>query len=254
MIATVLAVLGVAFLVAPMLVIVPMSFATTTSFAFPPTSFGLTYYRAYFASADWLTATWHSLLIAICAMLLTMAVAIPAAMAYVRHRFRGRGLVNLLLMAPLLIPHVVTALACYSYFSLLRINGTLLALVIAHCMLAIPISFLVLSATLKGFDRNLERAAMSSGAGPWHCFFLVTLPVLRPGILTAALFAFLSSFNEAVIAIFIAGRDSTTLPKMMYDSIRVEADPVLAVVSTLLVGAVLIGVLTFMGVRRRTAA
>jgi len=95
---------------------------------------------------------------------------------------------------------------------------------------------------------------MSSGAGPWRSFFLVTLPVLRPGILTAALFAFLSSFNEAVVAIFIAGRDSATLPKMMYDSIRVEADPVLAVVSTLLVGAVLIGVLAFMGIRRRKAA
>jgi putative spermidine/putrescine transport system permease protein len=106
-----------------------------------------------------------------------------------------------------------------------------------------PVAFLVIAAALKGFDRNLERAAMSAGAGPLRTFFFVTLPVLRPAILIGALFAFLHSFNEAVVAIFIAGRDASTLPKKMFEAIRLESDPVIAVVSTLLTGAVLLGVL-----------
>ena len=111
----------------------------------------------------------------------------------------------------------------------------------------------MIAAALKGFDRNLERAAMSAGAGPLRTFLWVTLPVLRPGILVGALFAFLHSFNEAVVAIFIAGRDASTLPKKMFESIRLESDPVIAVVSTLLTGAVLLGVLVSLLFRQRNA-
>ena len=102
-------------------------------------------------------------------------------------------------------------------------------------------AFLIVSATLKGFDRNLERAAMSAGADPLRTFYHVTLPVLRPGFLVASLFAFIHSFDETVVAIFIAGRDASTLPRKMYESVRLETDPVLAVVSTLLFTIVLIG-------------
>jgi putative spermidine/putrescine transport system permease protein len=125
--------------------------------------------------------------------------------------------------------------------------------IVAHGVLAVPVAFLVISATLKGFDQNLERAAMSSGAGPFRTFVHVTLPVLRPGMLVGALFAFLSSFNEAVVALFIAGRGAVTLPKKMYESIRLESDPVIAVVSTLLVSAVVLGVLLSVFMRGRTA-
>jgi putative spermidine/putrescine transport system permease protein len=118
-------------------------------------------------------------------------------------------------------------------------------------VLSIPVAFLVIAAALKGFDRNLERAAMSAGAGPLRTFFWVTLPVLRPGILVGALFAFLHSFNEAVVAIFIAGRDASTLPKKMFESIRLESDPVIAVVSTLLTGAIFVGVLASLAFRQR---
>jgi putative spermidine/putrescine transport system permease protein len=120
-------------------------------------------------------------------------------------------------------------------------------------VLAVPVAFLVISAALKGFDRNLERAAMSAGAGPLRTFFHVTMPVLRPGLLVGALFAFLSSFNEAVVAIFIASRGAATLPKKMYESIRLESDPVIAVVSTLLVSAVALGVLIAVWTRGRSA-
>jgi len=249
----VLAILVAVFLIAPILIIVPMSFSTAVSFQFPPPGYSLGYYRAFFASPDWLEPTLNSFVIAGASMVLTMLLVVPAAFGYVRHRFRGKSLFNLLMMAPLVVPHVVAALAYYGYLGALRLNGTIAGVVLAHGVLAVPIAFLVVSAALKGFDRNLERAAMSAGAGPIRTFFWVTLPVLRPGMMVAALFAFLFSFNEAVVSIFIAGRNATTLPKKMFESIRLESDPVIAVVSSLLIGAVLLGVLTSAVLRRRPA-
>jgi putative spermidine/putrescine transport system permease protein len=157
------------------------------------------------------------------------------------------------MMLPLIVPAVVSALGYYSFLSPMRLVGTHAGMIIAHSVLSIPVAFLVIAAALKGFDRNLERAAMSAGAGPLRTFLWVTLPVLRPGILVGALFAFLHSFNEAVVAIFIAGRDASTLPKKMFESIRLESDPVIAVVSSLLTGAVLLGVLVSLFFRQRTA-
>jgi putative spermidine/putrescine transport system permease protein len=228
------------FLIVPVLVIVPMSFSDAISFEFPPRAYSLGFYRSFFQDPSWLNSTWNSLLIATVTCLATMSLVVPAAFAYVRRRFFGRTLVNLLIMSPLVVPLVVSALGYYGLLSLIRLNGTVLGVIIAHTALAIPVTFLIVSASLKGFDQTLERAAMNAGAPPVSTFFYVTLPVLWPGMLTAALFAFLTSFNEAVVALFIGGRDASTLPKKMYESIRLESDPVIAVVSTLLIGAVCI--------------
>jgi putative spermidine/putrescine transport system permease protein len=241
------------FLLLPIAIVVPMSFSTAISFEFPPPGYSLGYYAKYFTSEEWLTPTLNSLVIALGATALTLLLVVPAAFGYVRYRFRGKALVNLLMMAPLIVPHVVSALAYYSFLGRARLTGTHLGVIIAHGVLAVPVAFLVITATLKGFDRNLERAAMSAGAGPLRTFFHVTLPVLRPGMLVGALFAFLSSFNEAVVVIFIGGREATTLPKKMYESIRLESDPVIAVVSTLLVSGVVLGVLVSVFLRRRSA-
>jgi putative spermidine/putrescine transport system permease protein len=230
-----------------------MSFSTAISFEFPPPGYWLGYYAKYFTSEEWLEPTLNSLLIASGAMAFTMLLVVPASFGYVRYRFRGKALVNLLIMSPLVVPHVVSALAYYGFLGGAGLTGTHLGVIVAHAVLAVPVAFLVVSATLKGFDRNLERAAMSSGAGPLRTFWHVTLPVLRPGMLVGALFAFLSSFNEAVVAIFIGGRRAATLPKKMYESIRLESDPVIAVVSTLLVGAVVLGVLVAVFMRRKPA-
>jgi putative spermidine/putrescine transport system permease protein len=241
------------FLLLPIAIVVPMSFSTAISFEFPPPGYSLGYYAKYFTSEEWLTPTLNSLVIALGATALTLLLVVPAAFGYVRYRFRGKALVNLLMMAPLIVPHVVSALAYYGFLGRARLTGTHLGVIIAHGVLAVPVAFLVITATLKGFDRNLERAAMSAGAGPLRTFFHVTLPVLRPGMLVGALFAFLSSFNEAVVVIFIGGREAATLPKKMYESIRLESDPVIAVVSTLLVSAVVLGVLVSVFLRRRSA-
>jgi putative spermidine/putrescine transport system permease protein len=247
-----LALLVALFLIAPMAIIVPMSFSTAISFEFPPPGYWLGYYARYFASPSWLEATANSFVIALGSMMLTLMVALPAAFGFVRHTFRGKSALNLLMMLPVIVPAVVSALGYYGFLSLAGLVGTHLGMIVAHSVLSIPIAFLVISASLKGFDRNLERAAMSAGAGPLRTFVWVTLPVLRPGILVGALFAFLHSFNEAVVAIFIAGRDASTLPKKMFESIRLESDPVIAVVSTLLTGAVLIGVLVSLAFRQRS--
>lgn len=241
------------FLLLPIAIVVPMSFSSAISFEFPPPGYSLGYYAKYFSSEEWLEPTLNSVVIALGAMVFTMLLVVPAAFGYVRYRFRGKTLLNLLIMAPLIVPHVVSALAYYGFLGRARLNGTHLGVIVAHGVLAVPVAFLVITATLKGFDRNLERAAMSAGAGPLRTFFHVTLPVLRPGMLVGALFAFLSSFNEAVVVIFIGGRDAATLPKKMYESIRLESDPVIAVVSTLLVSAVVLGVLVSVFMRRRPA-
>jgi putative spermidine/putrescine transport system permease protein len=249
----ILATIVAVFLIAPMTVIVPMSFSTAISFEFPPPGYWLGYYVQYFHNEAWLNATANSFIIAIGSMALTMIIALPAAFGFVRYKFRGKSAMNLVVMLPLIVPAVVSALGYYGFLSRLHLVGTHIGMILAHSVLSIPVAFLVISASLKGFDRNLERAANSAGAGPLRTFLWVTLPVLRPGILIGALFAFLHSFNEAVVAIFIAGRDASTLPKKMFESIRLESDPVIAVVSTLLTGAVLVGVLVSLLFRQRTA-
>ena len=252
----VLALLVAAFLLMPILIVLPMSFSTAVSFEFPPPGYWLGYYRNYFEDENWLLPTANSFVIAIATTLVTMALVVPASFGYVRHKFRGKNLVNLLIMSPLMVPHVVSALGYYGYFSLGGLVGTRAGVILSHVCLAVPVTFLVICATLKGFDRNLERAAMISGAGQLRTFFYVTLPVLKPGMMTGATFAFLSSFNEAVVAIFIGGRDASTLPKKMFESIRLEASPIIAVVSALLIAGVLTSVIatTFFRKRPRNAA
>lgn len=236
------AALGCIFLIVPLIIVMIMSFSTATSFKFPPPGYSLQYYGVYFSSFKWTSATFVSLYVAVATAVLTLALVLPAGFGYMNYRFRGRALLNLVIMLPLMVPHVVAALGYYGYFGPLGLVGTPLGMVLAHTALAIPVTFLVVCAGIKGFDRNLIRAAMISGAGPLRTFFYVSAPVLRPTILVAALFAFLASFNEAVVSIFIGGRDASTLPKTMFESIQIDSDPVIAVVSALLTMAVAVSV------------
>ncbi|MBW8637635.1 ABC transporter permease [Hoeflea sp. WL0058] len=234
----------ICFIAAPLVIVVPMSFSDAQSLQFPPPGYWLGYYRDYFTDMSWLRPTWNSILIASATTVLTMALVVPATFALVRHRFYGKSIANIMMLMPMAVPHIVMAVGYYSYFGQLRLVHTHLGVILAHSCLSVPIAFLVLSANLKGFDRTLERAAQSLGASPVRTFIHVTLPILRPGLLISGLFAFIQSFDETVVAIFISGRDAETLPRKMFDSIRQEADPVIAVISTLLFVVVLIGLLT----------
>ena len=232
----------VLFIAAPLVIVVPMSFSNASSLQFPPPGYWLGYYRAYFTDLDWLIPTWNSILIATATTILTMALVVPATFALVRHRFRGKSIADLMMLMPMAVPHIVMAVGYYSYFGNLGLVHSHLGVILAHTCLSVPIAFLVLSANLKGFDRNLERAAQSLGASPAKTFIHVTLPILRPGLIISSLFAFVQSFDETVVAIFISGCGAETLPRKMFDSIRQEADPVIAVISTLLFVVVLIGI------------
>ncbi|RVV99233.1 ABC transporter permease [Mesobaculum littorinae] len=225
---------AIVFIAAPLLIVVPMSLSTSASLQFPPPGLWLGYYASYFTDMSWLRPTWNSLVIAFFTTLLTMALVVPATFALVRHRFYGKSVANLMMLMPLAVPHIVMAVGYYSYFGDLRLVFSKTGVVLAHTCLSVPITFLVLSANLKGFDRNLERAARSLGATPRQVFVHITLPILRPSLTISALFAFIQSFDETVVALFISGRDAETLPRKMFDSIRQEADPVIAVISTLL--------------------
>lgn len=240
----------------PLAIVVPMSFSTAPTLQFPPPGYWLGHYKTYFASEPWISATINSITIAFAVMVLTMLLVIPATFAMVRHRFGGKGLANMLMMLPMAVPHIVIAIGYYSYLGKLGLVHSKAGVILAHTALSVPIAFLVLSANLKGFDQTLERAALSLGATPWQMFRHVTLPILRPGIVVSALFAFIQSFDETVVAIFISGRGAETLPRKMFDSIRQEADPVISVVSTLLFLGVILALvlpLAYRAARQRLA-
>ena len=242
----------VIFLVAPVIIVIPMSFTTMRTFKFPPPGYAWDNYVRYFGDSSWTDPTINSFIIAAGTALLTLALVIPAAYAVVRYRFRGRAFANLFLLTPMLVPAIVSAIAYFKYLAFLRLLGTHVGVILAHTCISVPIALLVMAATLKGFDRNLERAAMMSGAGPFRTFFYVTFPVLRPGIIVTGLFAFLHSFDEPVITLFIAGLNAATLPKRMFESIQLDTDPVIAVVSTLLFLLVISVLLLTSLLRRRT--
>lgn len=246
----------VLFIAAPLVIVIPMSFSTAASLQFPPPGLGWQYYHAYFTDPSWLRPTWNSIFIAAMNTILTMLLVVPATFALVRHRFWGKSAANLMMMMPMAVPHIVMAIGYYSYFGELKLVHSKLGVILAHTCLSVPITFLVLSANLKGFDLTLERAARSLGATPGQVFRHITLPILRPGLLISALFAFIQSFDETVVAIFISGRNAETLPRKMFDSIREEADPVIAVISTLLFAIVFAGLVApsvIKAVRKTTA-
>jgi len=178
------------------------------------------------------------------------AVGTAAALA-LRQPFRGRSLVRLIVLAPLVVPVIIVAIAIYGLYAQLKLVGTLSGLVLAHTVLALPFVVVIVSATLHGIDETLELAAQNLGANRWHTFRLVTLPLIRPGVVSAALLAFITSFDEVVVAIFVSGTQAATLPKQMWDGIRTEIDPTVAAVSTLLIGVTTLALGLLALVRRR---
>jgi putative spermidine/putrescine transport system permease protein len=223
------------FLVVPILIIIPMSFGSALSLEFPPRSLSLQWYFKYFTSPAWLRATGISFEVALGTTVLATVLGTLAAFGLVRGRFAGRNVLYALILSPLIIPGIVIAVAVYLVFVRVGLVGSPLGLVLAHTVLALPLVVVNVSATLKGFDESIERAAMSLGASPIRAFWHVTFPSIRPGIIAGAMFAFMTSFDEVIIAIFLSGRTATTLPKRMWDSVLLETDPTIAAISTMLI-------------------
>jgi putative spermidine/putrescine transport system permease protein len=221
------------FLAAPILVVVVASFSSASYLTFPPPAFGLRWYREYLGSAGWLNATSLSIGVAAAVVVLSAVLGTLAALGLAKLPPAARGLATALFLSPLIVPVIVVAIGIYYAFSHYGLIGSPLGLVLAHTCLAVPFVVTSVGASLAGLDRRLEQAAASLGATPWGTFRQITLPLIRPGVLVGALFAFITSFDELVVALFLSGSGAVTLPRRMWDDLRFAIDPTIAAVSTL---------------------
>lgn len=228
-------ILVLTFLALPILIVVALSFSSASYLTFPPPAFGIRWYRAYLGSREWLDSTWLSLAVAASVVALATVLGTLAALGLRRLPRSARAAIGALILSPLIVPGIVVAIGIYYVFSSYHLVGTPVGLVLAHTCLAVPFVVTSVSANLAGLDRRLEQAALSLGATPWGAFRQVTLPLIRPGILVGALFAFITSFDELIVALFLAGSSAVTLPRRMWDDLRFAIDPTIAAVSTLTV-------------------
>lgn len=243
------------YLLFPILIIAPMSFGNRVELAFPPAHYSLDLYRDYFSSSDWLIVTYRSARNAALASVIAMVAGVPGAYALARIEFPGRRILVLFIMSPLLVPLVVISLGLYLYYLRISLSGTVVGLVLAHAMYAVPFVVLTVSAGIEQLDERLERAAVIMGATQFRAFRAVVLPQLMPSLVSAGLFAFLMSFDEVVIAWFITGPSTMTLPVKMYSSIKWENAPVLAAIATILTALSILVCLAGVALTRgRTAA
>jgi putative spermidine/putrescine transport system permease protein len=221
------------FLAFPIVVVMVVSFSSATYLTFPPPAFGLRWYEAYFGSEDWLRPTWLSIWVAAAVVVLATLLGTLAALGITRLPKVLRVVVAGLVLSPLIVPGIVVAIGIYYAFSRYGLVGSPVGLILAHTCLAVPFVVTSVSASLAGIDPRLEQAALSLGATPSGTFFQVTLPLIRPGVLVGALFAFITSFDELIVALFISGSGAVTLPRRMWDDLRFAIDPTIAAVSTL---------------------
>jgi putative spermidine/putrescine transport system permease protein len=223
-----------AFLIVPLLVVVPASFSAGSYLQFPPPGFSLRWYADYFGDPQWIDATILSLEIAICVVLLSTLFGSAAALVLVRFPFPGVALVRMVLMTPLIVPSVVVAIAVYSVYVSFHLVGSFVGIVLAHTILALPFTIVLMMSGFKRIDRRLEEASYTMGGSVLRTFVAITLPALRPSIVAAAIFAFVTSWDEIIMVIFIGGGAGTTLPLRMFNYLRTEINPTIAAVSTLL--------------------
>ena len=224
-----------AFLVFPVFVVAPVSFSSAKYLQFPPPGWSLQWYQNYLDRPGWVPATFLSIRVALVTALLATVLGTAASLALVRGRFPGRNAINSFLVSPLVVPGIIVAIGVYFVYAQARLVGNPLGLALAHTALALPFVVTNVSATLHGFDERLEYAAMNLGANRWQTFRRITLPIIRPGVFAGALFAFITSFDELIVALFVSGSGAVTLPRKMWDSLRQEIDPTIAAVSTVLI-------------------
>lgn len=238
-----IAMVVIAFAVLPTLVVFPFAVNPDNYIGFPSGELSGRWFESYFADRTWTDATIQSVVVACLATVVAVVVGTLAAIALTRQRIRGAGTVSTVLLFPMIAPPIVIALGLYGFFSRLGLVNNTAGLVLAHALLGAPFVFVNVSARLKNLDERLEQAARSLGASPLRAFLTVTVPIVGPAVVAGALFAFLASWDEFIIAAFIAGVDGQTLPLRIFAGIRFEVDATNAAVAAMLVSLVLIGLL-----------
>jgi len=223
------------FLLLPILVIMPLSFSDSSFLVYPIPGWSLKWYENLFTSSEWARAAKNSFIVAPSATLIATTLGTMAAVGLARTHFAFKGILMSLLIAPMVVPIVVVAVSTYLFFAPLGLADSYAGLIIVHAALGAPFVLTTVLATLQGFNHNLVRASLSLGATPLSTFFRITLPVIAPGVISGALFAFATSFDEVVVTLFLAGPEQVTLPRQMFTGIRENITPTIAAVATLLI-------------------
>jgi putative spermidine/putrescine transport system permease protein len=222
------------WLIMPTLVVIPMSFNDKKSLAFPPSGFSWQWYANFFTNPDWRNSLLNSLKVAGIVAVVATFIGTLAALGLSRMKHSGAGILRAILITPMVVPGVVLAIGVYAVYLNYQLVGTTLGFVLAHTMLAIPFVIIAVSASLEVFDVRLETAAASLGANRFTAFRTITLPLIAPGILSGLLFAFVTSFDEIIVALFITSPYLKTLPVQIFTSITRDADPTVAAVGTII--------------------
>ncbi len=246
------------FLIAPVLVVVPLSFNAEPYFTFTEgmlrleaDAYSLRWYEAVAGGAEWRRALVNSVTIAVAATLLTTLLGTLAALGLSHPAMPGRTAVTGLLISPLVTPLIISAVGMFFFYSEVGLAQSHLGLILAHAALGSPFVVITVTATLAGFDRNLLRAAASLGAGPLTAFRRIQLPLIAPGVVSGALFAFATSFDEVVTVLFIGGLEQRTIPRQMWSGIREEISPAILAVATILFAFALLFMVTVEWLRQR---
>ena len=246
------------FLIAPILLIVPLSFNAEPYFTFTPgmldfdaEAYSLRWYEDFFTSKSWLHSIKNSFTIAIASTLLATALGTLAALGLSRAHMPARTLIMSLLISPMIVPLIISGAAMFFFYSQINLAQTHLGVILAHAALGTPFVVITVTATLVGFDKQLIRAAQSLGATPQRTFFKVIMPLIAPGVISGALFAFIVSFDEVVIVLFLAGHEQRTIPLEMWSGIREQISPTILAVATMLISISIVLLTTLELIRRR---
>jgi putative spermidine/putrescine transport system permease protein len=235
--------LFIAFIAAPLLIVCVVAFTPLGYISLPTHGLSLRWFAAIAENPRFISAFWLSLMVGAVSSVIATALAIPAAIALARFRFPGRDAISAFLLSPMMIPNIVLGVAFLRFFTQIGINGTFAGLVIAHVIVILPFALRLVLAAATGMDPAVERAAVSLGASRWTVFRRVTLPLILPGIASGWLLAFITSFDELTMSVFVANPSTTTLPVRMFLHIQDTIDPMVAAVSALLIGATLVAML-----------
>ncbi|GGC05156.1 ABC transporter permease [Marinobacterium zhoushanense] len=238
------------FLMAPILVIIPLSFNAEPYFtftegmlAFEPEAYSLKWYQEILADDKWLLAIKNSFYIGIMATIIATVLGTTAAIGLTRADMPFQRMIMALLLSPMIVPVIITAAGMFFFYSQLDIAGSYIGVILAHAALGTPFVVITVNAALAGFDYSLVRASLGMGAKPVYTFFKVIMPLIRPGVISGALFAFVTSFDEVIVVLFLAGPEQRTIPRQMFSGLREEINPTILAVATLLV--ILSGLLLF---------
>jgi putative spermidine/putrescine transport system permease protein len=241
------------FLVAPILVIVPLSFSSGSFFYYPLPGLSLRWYEDFFSSSFWLPSLENSLIVGVAATVLATALGTTAALGIWRARFPAQPLVLAILISPMVVPVVIVAVGAYFAFAPLGLTDGYSGLILAHTTLGVPFVVITVLATLSSFDRTLIRAAESLGASQITTFRRVTLPLILPGVASGAVFAFAASFDEVIVALLMAGPGQRTLPRQMFAGINDNISLTIAAAATMLIAVSLVLMIVVGWLQRRSA-